>query len=223
MKIKTLDKIFKILYGGFLAALVAYVIYMMMVLVISPKKDLKQRGFIACTRELVLNLGDCERGQLGCVLKAFYGDTACNSKVIYKGLTAWLKGEQSTPWANYIFEPQWQEEAENPYMGNPQKDMENMALDREFMLQKERELENIKDKALKVQESVIISDPESQIEPEIEILKEEKEAENLSQDINDEADIGEISKGDKKEEKIEKLPEPKLKSNSDKLAKKAPR
>lgn len=220
MKINTIDKIFKFVYLFALIVLVSYVIYMMAVLVIAPKNDLKQRGFVACTRELVLNLGKCESGQMGCVFKAFYKDTACNSKVITNGFIAWVKGEQSTPWANYIFDPEWQEKSENPYLSNPQEDMENMALDREFMLQKQKELEDIKNRSLKADETVIISDPEAEIEPKEEKAPQEA-VEETEQNIDDEALIGEIGESDFSKEKIEKLPEQKIKSNSDKIAQKA--
>jgi hypothetical protein len=221
MKIHTIDKIFKFVYVFFLTVIVSFVLYMMTVLIISPKNDLKQRGFIACTRELVLKLGECESGQMGCVFTSFYKDIACNSGVIAKGFTDWLKGMQSTPWANYIFEPEWQEESENPYLGNPETDMENMAFDREFMRQKEQELEDIKNRSLKADETVIISDPETEIEPDGEEKSEPETVEKTEQDIDDEALIGEIGEGDLLKEKIEKLPPQKLKNDSDKIAQKA--
>ncbi len=221
MKIHTIDKIFKFVYVFSLVLIVSFVLYMMTVLIISPKNDLKQRGFIACTRELVLKLGECESGQIGCVFTSFYKDVACNSGIISKGFTDWLKGKQSTPWANYIFEPEWQEESENPYLGNPETDMENMAFDREFMRQKEQELENIKNRALKADETVIISDPETEIEPDGEEKTEPETIEKTEQNIDDEALIGEINIGDVSQEKIEKLPPQKIKNDSDKIAQKA--
>ena len=221
MKIHTIDKIFKFVYVFSLTVIVSFVLYMMTVLIISPKNDLKQRGFIACTRELVLKLGECESGQMGCVFSSFYKDVACNSGIISKGFTDWLKGNQSTPWANYIFEPEWQEESENPYLGNPETDMENMAFDREFMRQKEQELEDIKNRSLKADETVIISDPETEIEPDGEEKSEPETVEETKQNIDDEALIGEIGEGDLLKEKIEKLPPQKLKNDSDKIAQKA--
>lgn len=221
MKINTADKIFKFVYVWFLVIVAVFSVYMMTVLVISPKNDLKNRGFIACTKKLVYNLGNCQSGQIGCVSKAFYHDTACNSKVICKGFVKWVKGEQSTPWANYIFEPVWQEVSENPYLSDVENDMKNMELEREFMLKKQQELENIKNKALNVDKNVIISDPEAEFEQEIEISKEVIIEENSEQNIDDEADIGEIKKGNENEDKIEELPEPLIKSDSDKIAEKA--
>ena len=222
MKIATLDRFFKYVYIWSLIVLVSYVLYMMTVLIISPKNDLKNRGFVCCTKQLAFNLGKCESGQMMCVFKAFYKDVACNSGVIYEGLADWIKGEQNTPWANYIFEPEWQEESENPYLSNPKEDMENMALDREFMLQKHQELENIKNRNLKADENVIISDPEAEnVSEPTENVTQEEFIDEKEQNIEDEALIGEISEGDKEKGKTEKLPEQKLKSNSDKIAQKA--
>lgn len=217
MTINILDKIFKFIYVCFLIFVTLFAVYMMTVLIISPKNDLKNRGFITCTKQLVLNLGECESGQLVCVFKVFYNDTVCNSKVIADGFAKWIKGEQSAPWSNYIFEPQWQEQSENPYLSNPTEDMKNMAMEREFMLQKQQELENIKNKALNVNENVIISDPEAEISPKINKKTNNEVFEDLEQNIDDEAKIGEINQGSKKK-KTEKLPAPKLKSNSEKIA-----
>lgn len=221
MKIETLDRIFKFIYIWSLIFLVCFVLYMMTVLIISPKKDLKNRGFIFCTKQLVADLGECESGQMKCVFGAFYGDIACNCGVIYDGFANWLKGEQSAPWSNYIFEPVWQEESENPYLSNPEEDMENMALKREFMLQKHQELENIKNRSLKADETVIISDPEVEAEPEISLENTDENSSDFEQNIDDESAIGEIDNGDETAQKIEQMQPQKIKFESDKIASKA--
>ena len=150
MKTEQLDNILKYIYFLILFCIVGTAIYLTTVLIISPKNDLKNRGFIACTKSLVFNLGECKSGETGCVFNSFYQDTSCNLGVIADGFSAWIKGEQSTPWANYIFEPEWQEESENPYVGNPKEDMENMRLEREFILQKQLNVVTKHGKCIKI-------------------------------------------------------------------------
>ncbi|MDY6365023.1 MAG: hypothetical protein SPL73_09085 [Cyanobacteriota bacterium] len=198
-----------------------YIIYFAIVLVLSPKNDLKNRGFIACTKSLVINLGECESGQTGCVLSSFYDDTKCNSKVIFNGFMNWLKGNQSAPWSNYIFEPELQEKSENPYIGNIKEDMQQIELDRKFMKEKENELEIIKNKKLKAQENVIIYDPEVEEESVYNLEIKPENNIDFESDIDDEAAIGELTKGDEKSHKIEQLPEKKIKTNSEKISQKA--
>lgn len=220
MKINTVDKIFKWLYIVFLTALIIYVAYFTIVLVLSPKNDLKNRGFVACTKELVMNLGECKSGQFACVLGSFYDDTECNSAVIFKGFANWLKGKQPAPWSNYIFEPMLIDNSENPYAGNPAEDMETMQLEHDFMQQKLDELEAIKNRSLQTDESVIISDPEVDTELKIELQEPENET-DFEQNIDDESAIGELNNGDESLRKIEQLPEKKIKSNSEEIAKRA--
>lgn len=222
MKIEKIDKVFKYIYFLILFCIVSTAIYLTTVLIISPKNDLQNRGFIACTRDLVLNLGECKSGETGCVFKSFYKDTSCNLGVIADGFSAWIKGNQSTPWDNYIFEPEWQEKSENPYLSNPKEDMENMRLDREFILQKQQELENIKNGKIKANKEVIIFDPEFEnIEEIVEDEVIEDDEEDINQDITEESLIGEMDNGSATEQKIEKLPESKIKNDSDKIAQKA--
>lgn len=223
MKLKMLDKIFKITYVVLLIFLVIYVIYMTVVMIMSPKNDIKNRGFIACTKQLVVDLGECESGQIKCVLKGFYQDTICNSAVVFDGFGQWIKGEQKTPWANYVFEPELPENIDEDYDSDPVQDMKNMVIDREFMLQKHQELENAKNRALQTNDNVIISDPETDEEfyDEEENSEEKVAVDDPEQNIDDEAMIGEIGEGDKQKEKIEQMPEPKINSDSDKIAQKA--
>lgn len=222
MKIEKIDNVFKYIYFLILFCIVSTAIYLTVVLIISPKNDLKNRGFIACTKNMILNLGECKSGETGCVFKSFYRDTICNLGVISDGFSAWLKGNQSTPWSNYIFEPEWQEKSENPYLSNPKEDMENMRLEREFILQKQQELENIKKGNMKADDKIIIFDPESEnIEEMVEDEIINENTEDVVQDITEESLIGEFDKDDKSEQKTEKLPEVKIKSDSEKIAQKA--
>ena len=41
-----------------------------------------------------------------CILAAIGNDNLCNIKVIVKGFSNWLVGEQNTPWSNYIYTPE---------------------------------------------------------------------------------------------------------------------
>ena len=141
--------------------------------------------------------------------------------MIFKGFANWLKGKQSAPWSNYIFEPELQNMSEPLYFYDVKENMQQIELDRKFMLEKENELEAIKNKALKVQENVIISDPEVINEPIVEPESETEIEADFEQNIDDESAVGELDDGDKNAQKIEPLPEKKLKSDSEKIAEKA--
>lgn len=84
--------------------LLAFVI-MLVLIIISPKYDLKNRGFTYCTQCLVDDLQDCDRA-FGCSIKAVTRSTWCDIKIIAEGLSLWYNGKQPAPWSNYIFTPE---------------------------------------------------------------------------------------------------------------------
>ena len=84
--------------------LLAFIV-MLVLIVVSPKHDLKNRGFTYCTQNLISDLQDCDRAII-CSTKAVTLSTWCDIKIIAQGLKLWYKGEQATPWSNYIFEPE---------------------------------------------------------------------------------------------------------------------
>lgn len=70
----------------------------------SPREDKQNRGFIPCTKQLSMQLIECQSGAW-CVIKAVMKNSGCDLKVIGQGLSLWVKGEQSTPWSNYLYQP----------------------------------------------------------------------------------------------------------------------
>ena len=101
----------------------------------SPKTDKLNRGFIPCTEQMTAKMLQNKEQSSFALAKIIIENTYCDAKVVAKGLTNWVKGEQSTPWANYFFEPEIEPEIvpndeellkfyeENPYLS---KDMEEL-------------------------------------------------------------------------------------------------
>ena len=124
-----------------------FVIFYLMVFVfvlVSPKVDKQSRGFIPCTQEMTVKiLGNEEQSSLKLV-KIVIDNTFCDIKVVTDGLVSWVKGKQSTPWANYFFEPEIEQETvqddeellkfyeENPYIS---EDMEKLDFERKKLEQ----------------------------------------------------------------------------------------
>lgn len=90
-------------FGTLTAILVTVFVVMLFLILLAPKQDAKERGFIPCTQNMVDDLISCERGII-CSGKAILNNTWCDLKVIGKGINLWVKGEQQRPWSNYIFE-----------------------------------------------------------------------------------------------------------------------
>ena len=83
--------------------LLAVFLLMFILILIAPKQDVQKRGFVACSHQLLADLGECERG-LWCSGKAVLRCSWCDIKVIGRGLQNWAKGSQPAPWSNYIYE-----------------------------------------------------------------------------------------------------------------------
>ncbi len=84
--------------------MLAYLLVFVLVL-FAPRYDEQKRGFIPCTEIMAEELIFCDNNAW-CMLKTIGKNTWCDTKVVARGFGQWLKGEQKTPWANYIFEPQ---------------------------------------------------------------------------------------------------------------------
>lgn len=129
---------------GLCLGLMMFVFMTMFILIlIAPKQDVQNRGFVFCTQNLIDDLSDCERN-LWCSSKAIVKNTWCDLKIIGKGFSLWLNKEQPAPWSNYIFEPETpqdafiDEDARAEFLEqypNVKQDMENLHLLR-------KELEN---------------------------------------------------------------------------------
>jgi len=95
---EAMNRVFKTVVTSFIGLFLAFCI----IIVSSPREDLQKRGFIPCTETMIAELHDCE-GIVWCTVKAILKNAACDFKVIKKGFGGWLRGEQETPWANYLF------------------------------------------------------------------------------------------------------------------------
>ena len=87
----------------------------LIIIAFSPRADAQNRGFIPCTIKLTENLENCASKGAWCYIKKIAQNNACDFKVIVKGFSLWMKGEQKAPWSNYYFTPI---EPENPDFQN---------------------------------------------------------------------------------------------------------
>ena len=185
-----------------LGAFVLFVVYLTVVLAISPKQDRQKRGFIGCTEQLVIDVTSCERGTILCPLKYLGHDMKCNTSVILTGLGAWFRGQQSTPWENYLFEAEPLETADSDYDSKHIENMEELEHQRQFIKFKQQELDAAKNRSLNLRDDVLMSEPE-------EILPEDEKStvilpddENIpTEDISEEAFMDDIPSHDANKEK----------------------
>lgn len=185
-----MDKIFQYLYYIFLTLFVTFTVYLTAVLYLAPRNDKLERGFIPCTKELVFGLSGCESGHLKCPLKLLWQDMKCNIGVIYNGAINWAKGEQATPWANYLFEPQLMTSEEiEQYPGNAVQDMEDIEQQHLFIERKNQEFEAAKERLLNMDSDVILYNPEEIQENNLTSDKQPAEIKSAPGDIVDEAEI----------------------------------
>lgn len=93
---------------GILISLMVFVcLIFSLIVVLSPHSDGKMRGFAPCTYELAISLSQqTGEGKLWGVASAVTDANLCYASVIGKGVELWIKGKQSTPWANYMYEPE---------------------------------------------------------------------------------------------------------------------
>lgn len=173
-----MNKFLSLLYYFLLGAFVLFVVYLTVMLAVSPKQDRQKRGFIACTEQLVLDVAECERGSIGCPLKYLGHDMACNTAVILDGFGAWLRGRQPTPWANYLFVAEPLESLDEDFNSNHIENMEELEQQRQFIQHKQQELDAAKKRSLNLRDDVLMSAPED-ILPE-----DEKSAVTLPDDAN---------------------------------------
>ncbi len=186
-----MDRIFQYIYYIFLALFVTFTVYLTTVLYFAPRSDKLERGFIPCTKALVFELSGCESGHLKCPLKLLWQDMKCNIGVIYSGVINWTKGQQATPWANYLFEPQLQAtDEDNLYSGNAAEDMLSLEQQSIVLEQEQQESETAKQRYLNLDRDVFIFDPEDNTVKYPKLKPSEFENNDVRQgDIADEADI----------------------------------
>ncbi len=131
-------------FGIFAAVLILSGFALFLIVLFSPRQDNQNRGFIPCTEEMAVKLLDCDK-KFTCTLSVVLKNSLCDAKVIGKGFSLWLKGEQATPWANYFFEPDLENSAELPqeveafYKENP-----NLHQDMQRLQKMHEELQKLK-------------------------------------------------------------------------------
>lgn len=138
---------------GFLSSLIlACGFFLFMLVLLSPRQDIRKRGFIPCTEAMAEGILSCPKdGYYTCLFGHILRNSWCDAKVIGRGVSLWVEGKQKTPWANYIFEPELQvdeypddEILQEFYDNNP---------DMEFDLHKLNNLSRELDEKLKKEES----------------------------------------------------------------------
>ncbi len=92
-------------FGILMSMFVIIIILYCTAILLSPRVDSKNRGFIPCSQKLLTDIYSCQN-KVGCTIKAALNNTACDFKIMGQGISLWIKGEQGAPWSNYIFEPE---------------------------------------------------------------------------------------------------------------------
>lgn len=92
-------------FGFILSAIVLIYLVVFLLVLVSPQQDAEGRGFVKCTNELRSEVTRCAGGKF-CVLGAVVDSGFCNIGVVGSGVINWVKGNQKTPWANYLFAPE---------------------------------------------------------------------------------------------------------------------
>ena len=183
-----MKKGFKIVFYTLFGILFFGVLYLTTVMYMSPRRDAEERGFIKCTKKLVLDLQMCKAGSLGCPFKLLIKDMGCNIGVVGTGFAGWLKGEQSTPWANYLFEPKIAsvDDEGGDKIVEPLSDAE---FQNEFVRRKLQELEQAKHRELNILPSELLQSPEQKPYADLAVSVEEENNEVEQESIDDEANI----------------------------------
>lgn len=91
-------------FGLMVSILVGLYFVVFLLVVFAPKQDANQRGFVKCSVQLAENLQNCQAAKW-CMCKEVLRNGWCNVEIVAEGLSLWIKGRQSTPWANYFFQP----------------------------------------------------------------------------------------------------------------------
>lgn len=140
---------FKHYWFGLLTSIILFVGFLFFLLVlVSPRQDLQKRGFIPCTEAMAEGMMSCPTdGKVRCVLGYILENTWCDMRVVGKGLSLWLSGEQKTPWSNYIFTPELEdsEDTEDEELIQFRKENPHLDLELEYMKKLNKQLEETND------------------------------------------------------------------------------
>lgn len=92
-------------FGICIGLVFAFFAFLITMIILSPKQDVQNRGFVYCTQNLIEELSFCDK-KIGCSVKAIAENTWCDIKVVTTGFMDWKNDKQPLPWSNYIFEPE---------------------------------------------------------------------------------------------------------------------
>ena len=91
---------FFIVLGIFVLCFIGFVT----IIAVAPHNDIKMRGFTPCTYQIAEKLMVDETLRQSEVLGIIAKGYGCYFKVMKDGILFFYKGQQPTPWANYLFE-----------------------------------------------------------------------------------------------------------------------
>ena len=93
-------------YGFFLFLGILVLLFLSCITLISlaPHNDAKMRGFTPCSYQMVGKLTTDDNLKYSDVFFIMAEGYGCYFKVMGEGIALFYKGEQPTPWANYLFE-----------------------------------------------------------------------------------------------------------------------
>lgn len=112
------------LFGFFIAMIFIIFGVLFVAMIVSPKEDLKKRGFIPCTEKFVHHANMCENSKM-CIVKGVWSHIGCGFSVVGTGVSKWAKGEQNTPWENYVFIPEVEIKNEGAYIQEGMEELYN--------------------------------------------------------------------------------------------------
>lgn len=94
-------------FGGVMTLVVVLFLLFVVIVAVAPHNDMKMRGFAPCTYQMAEELNASASGKkIWEVMSAVGGGYLCYAGVIRRGVSLWMERKQSTPWANYMFEPE---------------------------------------------------------------------------------------------------------------------
>ena len=91
----------------FVCGLFVLVFFLFSVVVaLAPHVDMKQRGFTPCTYQMLNDFNKEEKLSFTQTVSVINKGYICYAGVVWQGMKMFFKGEQKTPWTNYLFEPE---------------------------------------------------------------------------------------------------------------------
>lgn len=166
-------------FGLIVSLIVLSYILLFLIILASPKVDIKKRGFIPCTEAFIEQANTC--GGSWCMLKMVTANSFCDFKVVGNGFINWVKGEQPRPWSNYLFEPEMDDMDEGLqefYEENP-----NLIYDLDKLKKLNKELTSRLNKDYGIEGPLEESFDET--------IKEEVEQDHLDKEVLDNSNIDE--------------------------------